>query len=60
VEDHQVKPVYVRTDEMVADLGTKALPDRQFAYLRDKMNGYALVKKNHPAYKVPEYVQVEK
>ncbi len=45
---------------MVADLGTKALPDRQFAYLRDKMNGYALVKKNHPAYKVPEFVQVEK
>ena len=60
VEDHQVKPVYVRTDEMVADLGTKALPDRQFAYLRDKMNGYAVVKMNHPAYKVPVYVQMEK
>jgi hypothetical protein len=60
VEHHQVKPVYVRTDEMIADLGTKALPDRQFAYLRDKMNGYALVKKNHPAYKVPDFVQTEK
>ena len=60
VEDHQGKPVYVRTDKMVADLGTKALPDRQFAYLREKMNGYAVVKKNHPAYKVPVYVQMEK
>jgi hypothetical protein len=60
VEDHQVKPVYCKTDEMVADIGTKALPDRQFAYLRDKLNGYALVKRCHPSYKVPEYVQVER
>ena len=29
VEDHQVKPVYCKTEEMVADIGTKALPDRQ-------------------------------
>ena len=60
VEDHQVKPVYVSTVEMVADIGTKALPDKQFAYLRDKMNGYALVKMNHPSYKVPAYVRVER
>jgi hypothetical protein len=60
VEDHQIKPVYVTTEEMIADIGTKALPDKQFAYLRDKMNGYALVKMNHPEYKLPPYVQTER
>ena len=60
VEDHQIKPVYVTTNEMVADIGTKALPDKQFAYLRDKLNGYALVKTNHPAYVLPSYVQVDR
>ncbi len=60
VEDHQIKPVYVTTEEMIADIGTKALPDKQFAYLRDKMNGYALVKLNHPNYKLPPYVQMER
>ena len=45
---------------MIADIGTKALPDKQFAYLRDKMNGYALVKLNHPNYKLPPYVQMER
>jgi hypothetical protein len=60
VEDHQIKPVYVTTHEMVADIGTKALPDKQFAYLRDKLNGYALVKMNHPEYPLPSYVQVER
>jgi hypothetical protein len=52
--------VYVTTHEMVADIGTKALPDKQFAYLRDKLNGYALVKINHPTYVLPSYVQVER
>jgi hypothetical protein len=60
VEDLQIKPVYVTTNEMIVDIGTKALPDKQFAYLRDKLNGYALVKINHPEYVLPSYVQVEK
>jgi hypothetical protein len=60
VEDHQIKPVLCKTDEMNADIGTKALPDRQFAYLRDKMNGYALVKRSRPAKKLPSYVQLER
>jgi hypothetical protein len=38
-----------------ADIGTKALPDRQFAYLRDLMNGYAMIKVHHPSYPVPSY-----
>ena len=41
---------------MVADIGTKALPDRQFMYLRDVMNGYAVIKHHHPAYPLPAYV----
>ncbi len=36
------------TDNMLADIGTKAFADRQFWYLRDQMNGYALVKAHHP------------
>ncbi len=60
VEDHQVKPIYISTVEMLADIGTKALPDKQFAYLRDQMNGYALVLKNHPSYKLPAFVQGER
>jgi hypothetical protein len=60
VEDHKIKPVLCKTDEMNADIGTKALPDRQFAYLRDKMNGYALVKRNRPAKKLPPFIQLNK
>ena len=29
---------------MIADLGTKLLPEDQFVFLRDLMNGYALVR----------------
>ncbi len=46
----------MRTEEMVADIGTKALPDKQFVYLRDLLNGYALVKQHHPTYMLPDYV----
>ena len=56
VEDQLVKPVFRRTTEMWADIGTKALPDKQFAYLHDKMNGYALIKKHHPSYMMPDYI----
>ena len=56
VEDGKVVPVIKGTAEMYADIGTKALPDNQFEYLRDKLNGYSLVKKFHPTYELPSFV----
>ena len=56
IEDGDIMPKYIRTEEMVADIGTKALGDKQFVYLRDQMNGYALVKRHHPTYALPAYV----
>jgi hypothetical protein len=56
VEDGQVMPVYIDTTRMVADIGTKAFGDKQFAYLRDLLTGYSLVKKHHPSYKLPSYI----
>ncbi len=43
VEDDEVRPEYCVTARMLADIGTKALPDVQFSYLRDLINGYSLV-----------------
>ena len=48
IEDQEVYLEYVSTCEMIADLGTKALGARQFTYLRDLMNGYALVRAQYP------------
>jgi hypothetical protein len=56
VEDGQILPVYLETARMIADIGTKALGDKQFAYLRDLLTGYSLVKKHHPSYKLPDYI----
>ena len=56
IEDHEVMPKKISTDKMLADMGTKALGDDQFTYLRDQMNGYSLVKCNHPSYVLPAYV----
>jgi hypothetical protein len=56
VEDQCVVPVLEHTSRMIADIGTKALPDGQFEFLRDEMNGYSLVKSKHPLYKLPSYV----
>jgi hypothetical protein len=56
VEDGEVNPVYCVTTKMLADIGTKALSDAQFAYLRDLTNGYSLVLKHHPTYPLPLYV----
>jgi hypothetical protein len=60
IEDGQIMPKYCKTEEMVADIGTKALSDKQFAYLRDRLTGYALVKRHHPTYAIPSYVLGEK
>ena len=56
IEDAEVVPEFISTNRMLADIGTKPLPDGQFAYLRDAMCGYSLVKKNHPDYILPSYV----
>jgi hypothetical protein len=40
IEDMKVVPMYLRTCEMIADIGTKALEPKLFAYLRDKLCGY--------------------
>ena len=56
VEDGEVMPKYCVTARMLADIGTKALPDAQFAFLRDLINGYALVARHHPTYQIPAYV----
>ena len=56
VEDCEVMPKYCVTAKILADIGTKALPDSQFAYLRDFINGYTLVARHHPTYPVPPYV----
>jgi hypothetical protein len=60
IEDGEVIPKYCVTAKMLADIGTKALPDAQFAYLRDLINGYALVARYHPTYLLPAYVSREK
>ncbi len=51
-----MKPKYISTERMVADIGTKALSDDQLIYLRDQLNGYSLVMLNHPGYRLPAYV----
>jgi hypothetical protein len=40
IEDMKVVPMYLRTCEMIADIGTKALEPKLFTYLRDKLCGY--------------------
>jgi hypothetical protein len=56
IEDGAVMPKHCVTGKMLADLGTKALHDPQFAYLRDHINGYTLVAMHHPSYPLPAYV----
>jgi hypothetical protein len=60
IEDSQILPKYCRTEKMLADIGTKALSDKQFVYLRDRLTGYALVKRHHPTYAIPAYVLGER
>ena len=42
IEDGKVLPIYLETWKMLADIGTKALDEKQFVFLRDLMTGYAL------------------
>jgi hypothetical protein len=48
IEDHEIRTKYRRTDVMIADMGTKALPENPFTKFRDVMNGYALAKAAYP------------
>mgnify|MGYP006243292317 CR=1 FL=1 len=47
--DNTIRMKYCKTARMIADIGTKLLPRQQFEFLRDMMNGYAIVaaSKNH-------------
>ena len=56
IEDRETLPKYIETSKMLADIGTKALSDKQFAYLRDQLTGYSLVKAHPPSYTMPDYV----
>ncbi len=40
IEDMKVVPMYLRTSEMIADIGTKSLEPKLFTYLRGKLCGY--------------------
>ena len=42
VDAQQVSVVWCSTVDQQSDLNTKALPTRQFRYLRDNLNGYGL------------------
>ena len=42
IEDGKVIPIYLRTIDMVADIGTKGLDGATFVKLRDIMTGYAV------------------
>ena len=48
IEDHQVETRRAKSSDMVADIGTKAVPENPFVRLRDIMNGYSLVKAAYP------------
>jgi hypothetical protein len=56
IEDHEVVTEDTRMDEMIADMGTKALPENPFVKYRDIMNGYSLVKAAYPNKQMSEYV----
>ena len=56
VEDGKVFPIYTNTLKMLADMGTKALDEKQFVFLRDLANGYALVRLSRENVMLPAMV----
>ena len=44
IDDQEIKMKYIESLKMCSDIGTKNLGVRQFEFLRDLMNGYALVR----------------
>jgi hypothetical protein len=43
IEDMKVVPIYLKTELMLADIGTKALDPALFIFLRDQLCGYAKI-----------------
>ena len=56
VDVQQVAVVWCSTVDQQSDLNTKALPTRQFRYLRDNLNGYGLVMLYYPDVPMPAAV----
>ena len=49
VQDEQALRVqWQETHKMVSDINTKLLPRKQFEYLRNILNGYAIAMEKHP------------
>ena len=47
IEDSEVQMKLISTVKMIADVGTKALPQKECAFRRDELNGFALERANH-------------
>lgn len=56
LDEQEITMPWCSTKDMQADLNTKALPTKTFVYLRDNMNGYALVRLNYPERHMPAAV----
>ena len=53
IDDQEIILHFCGTVDMLADIGTKALGVKSFEYLRDLMNGYALVRLRHQGADLP-------
>ena len=53
IEDQEVMLKYCNSLEMAADLGTKLFSIRRFKFLRDLVNGYALVRASNRKVNLP-------
>jgi hypothetical protein len=56
IDDQEVILHFCGTVDMLADIGTKALGVKPFEYLRDLMNGYAIVRLRHAGVDLPVLV----
>ena len=56
IDDQEIILHFCGTVDMLADIGTKALGVKPFEYLRDLMNGYALVRLKHKGMDLPVLV----
>jgi hypothetical protein len=56
IEDHAVEAEWLETKEMLADMGSKALPVNPFTRFRDSMNGYLLVRSRFPNKQMSPYI----
>jgi hypothetical protein len=56
IEDHKVEAKWLETKEMLADMGSKALPENPFTRFRDTMNGYLLVRTRFPSKQMSPFI----